>query len=175
MTKVRRASAFRRYVAASTLVAACALSLAPWCERTARAEASLGDKAAAQSLFDEGRRLMGEAKYADACPKLAESQKLDPGVGTQFHLADCYEHLGQTRERVGGLSRGGLERQIARSGRSRKGGASAGVVAGPQVVEAHHHIDCRACPRARDSSRWRFDRAPSVGNADRRRPRNSHD
>ncbi|HKQ70489.1 MAG TPA: hypothetical protein VJT73_14165, partial [Polyangiaceae bacterium] len=23
-------------------------------------------------------------------------QKLDPGVGTQFHLADCYERLGQT-------------------------------------------------------------------------------
>jgi hypothetical protein len=62
----------------------------------ARADSSLADKAAAQSLFDEGRKLMTEGKFAQACPKLAESQKLDPGVGTEFHLADCYEHLGQT-------------------------------------------------------------------------------
>jgi len=62
----------------------------------ARADSSLADKAAAQSLFDEGRKLMSEGKFAQACPKLAESQKLDPGVGTQFHLADCYERLGQT-------------------------------------------------------------------------------
>jgi hypothetical protein len=60
------------------------------------ADSSLADKAAAQSLYDEGRKLMTEGQFAQACPKLAESQKLDPGVGTQFHLADCYEHLGQT-------------------------------------------------------------------------------
>lgn len=62
----------------------------------ARADSTLADKAAAQSLFDEGRRLMTEGKFAQACPKLAESEKLDPGVGTQFNLADCYEKLGQT-------------------------------------------------------------------------------
>jgi len=62
----------------------------------AHADSSLADKAAAQSLFDEGRKLMTEGKFAQACPKLAESQKLDPGVGTQFNLADCYERLGQT-------------------------------------------------------------------------------
>jgi len=62
----------------------------------AHADTTLADKAAAQSLFDEGRKLMTDGKFAQACPKLAESQKLDPGVGTQFHLADCYEKLGQT-------------------------------------------------------------------------------
>src|SRR6185436_2876023 len=64
--------------------------------RGAHAEASLADKAAAQSLFDGSRTLMAKGEYAQACAKLAESQRLDPGVGTQFNLADCYEHLGQT-------------------------------------------------------------------------------
>src|SRR3954467_7016553 len=64
--------------------------------RAAHADATLADKAAAQSLFDQGRSLMTKGQYAQACPKLAESQRLDPGLGTQFNLADCYEHLGQT-------------------------------------------------------------------------------
>ncbi len=50
---------------------------------------------AAQALFDEGRRLLDEGKPGEACPKFAESLKLDPGVGTKFHLADCYEKMGR--------------------------------------------------------------------------------
>jgi tetratricopeptide (TPR) repeat protein len=93
----RRTRELRRFLAASSLFAACALPLVGALEHGARAaDASLADKAAAQSLFDEGRKLMTEGNFAQACPKLAESQKLDPGVGTLFHLADCYERLGQT-------------------------------------------------------------------------------
>jgi hypothetical protein len=86
----------QRFVVRSCIALACAALPVLALEGTARAEASLADKAAAQSLFDEGRKLMSAGKFAEACPKLAESQKLDPGVGTQFHLADCYEKMGQT-------------------------------------------------------------------------------
>jgi hypothetical protein len=54
------------------------------------------DNATAQALFDQAKKLMGEKKYAEACPKLEESQKLDPGLGTQTNLAICYESEGRT-------------------------------------------------------------------------------
>lgn len=53
------------------------------------------DVAAAQAMFDQARELAEQGKYAEACPKFQESNRLDPGIGTQFHLADCYEHSGR--------------------------------------------------------------------------------
>ncbi|WP_437720006.1 hypothetical protein [Sorangium sp. So ce861] len=54
------------------------------------------DTAAAQALFDAARQLMAQGKHAEACPKLEESHRLDPGIGTQFNLATCYEQVGRT-------------------------------------------------------------------------------
>src|SRR4051812_42817536 len=53
------------------------------------------DPAAAQALFDAARELTRQGKFAEACPKFQESNRLDPGLGTRFHLADCYEQSGR--------------------------------------------------------------------------------
>jgi hypothetical protein len=63
---------------------------------TAAAQAGSGDKAVAQALFNEALKLMKSKEYAEACPKLEKSQELDPGMGTQYRLAECYENVGRT-------------------------------------------------------------------------------
>jgi Tetratricopeptide repeat len=55
-----------------------------------------GNRAAAEALFNQGRSLMTEGKYAEACPKFEASQELDPGLGTILNLAECYEKTGRT-------------------------------------------------------------------------------
>lgn len=52
--------------------------------------------ATAEALFEAGRVLMKEKKYGEACPKLYESMRIDPALGTMLYLADCYEKNGQT-------------------------------------------------------------------------------
>lgn len=53
------------------------------------------DPAAAQALFDDAMALMKADKYAEACPKLEASLRLDPGMGTEYNLAGCDEHEGR--------------------------------------------------------------------------------
>jgi hypothetical protein len=76
---------------------ACSALLLALAASPALAQAPSKDvRAAAVALFDEGRALMAAGKHAEACPKLAESQQLDPGIGTLFNLSDCYERIGRT-------------------------------------------------------------------------------
>ncbi|HEX8795916.1 MAG TPA: hypothetical protein VF765_33435 [Polyangiaceae bacterium] len=80
------------------LALALALSVAAGTLRpcTARADTNASDKATAEALFAEGKRLMDAKNYAQACARFADSQRLDPGVGTLLNLGVCYERNGQT-------------------------------------------------------------------------------
>jgi hypothetical protein len=58
--------------------------------------ADASDKAAAEALFEQGKSLMEQKQYGEACEKFRVSQELDAGLGTLLHLADCYEKMGRT-------------------------------------------------------------------------------
>ena len=74
---------------------ALVIALAAFATTSTPARADPATVARAQALFDEALALMKAGKYAEACPKLEESDQLDPGMGTEYRLAECYESDGK--------------------------------------------------------------------------------
>lgn len=50
---------------------------------------------AAEQLFQEGRKLLGQGKLPEACDAFRRSAELEPRVGTWLNLADCEEKRGR--------------------------------------------------------------------------------
>jgi len=53
------------------------------------------DKDKADALFKQGKKLMAEKKFSDACQAFEQSYKLDPGIGGELNIARCYEEWGK--------------------------------------------------------------------------------
>jgi hypothetical protein len=49
----------------------------------------------AQTLFDQGSRLVEAGRYEQACPKLEAAQRLVSGIGVTLYLGECYERTGR--------------------------------------------------------------------------------
>jgi serine/threonine-protein kinase len=121
------------------------------------------DPAAAQALFDESKQLMAEGRYAQACPKLQESQDLDPGLGTQFHLADCLQHQGRSasawalfrevESQARGLGQEGRER-VARDRATALEPFLSKLVIAPQSAAANYQIEVRRDGVAIGRTEW---------------------
>jgi len=73
-----------------------ALTLLVAFSRPVAAQPGTVNAAAAQALFDDAMALMDHGKAAEACPKLEKAQRFDPGMATQFRLAECYEKAGRS-------------------------------------------------------------------------------
>jgi hypothetical protein len=61
--------------------------------RAAAADPSTSERA--ERLYTEGKALAAAGDLAHACPMFEESQRLEPAIGTQYNLADCYERTGR--------------------------------------------------------------------------------
>lgn len=60
------------------------------------------EKPPAVRAFEEGRALLDESKFGEACAKFEESIKLDPAApGTLLNLGLCNERLGRTATAIG--------------------------------------------------------------------------
>ncbi len=86
----------RCWVVLSAGLLLCAGHGAAWAQAAA-------DKAAADTLFNEGKQLIRKGEDAAACEKFEASLSKLTQLGTQLALASCYERVGRTASAWGGF------------------------------------------------------------------------
>jgi hypothetical protein len=59
------------------------------------AQAATPESGEAERLFGEGKKLYDQGKVEAACQKFEASLANKPGIGTRFHLANCFERIGR--------------------------------------------------------------------------------
>ena len=74
---------------------AAALAVAALLGATPSPAQTPAERALAESLFREGKKLLAEGDVAGACRKLEESHRLDAVGGTLLNLATCHEKEGK--------------------------------------------------------------------------------
>lgn len=88
---MRRFQPLLAFVLASSVVTSVVDSTAT----VARADASSTEMTLAETLFQDGKKLMDEGKFDEACPKLESSFRIEKAGGTAIFLALCYEGQGR--------------------------------------------------------------------------------
>lgn len=81
-----RSNAIALMVAVGSIIAMCPRVMA---------QDNATNAATARLLYDEGRSLLKARKFAEACKKLEDSNRLASATDTKFWLADCYENTGR--------------------------------------------------------------------------------
>ncbi|HEX9621199.1 MAG TPA: hypothetical protein VF989_13740 [Polyangiaceae bacterium] len=142
MSSITRRLVTSMVVAASLIVASAAV-----------AQPSATDKAAAEALFQEGKRLFESGDYERACGKFTASQELDAGVGTLLYLGECFEKSGKTAsawatfKEAAGMARAQGQNEREQLARDRAQALEARlshlVVRGPEEVMSLNGLDVR--------------------------------
>jgi hypothetical protein len=98
--------------------------------------------AIAEGLFRDGKTLLDEKRYSEACPKFEESARLDPSSGVELALGLCYEAIGKTASAWGAYETAvSLARRDGRKDRERAATTKANALE-PKL--AHATIDIPA-------------------------------
>ena len=86
----------RSTIGSSSASAAALLALVVATAPAAAQALSEVERAQAEALFQEGKKLLAQGKVSEACEKLAASYRLDRAGGTILNLALCHEQEGRT-------------------------------------------------------------------------------